>query len=127
MENLIFSLNATVPVFFFMVLGGIFHRLKFMDEDFVAKLNTFVFKILLPVLLFQDLSGISIYQVWDGKFILFCFLVTAVSITLSFGISWLIRKEEIQENLFRLLTEAVQPFWEWPLYRTFTEPVPRPL
>ncbi len=96
MENLIFSLNATVPVFFFMVLGGIFHRLKFMDEDFVAKLNTFVFKILLPVLLFQDLSGISIYQVWDGKFILFCFLVTAVSITLSFGISWLIRKEEIQ-------------------------------
>ena len=56
MENLIFSLNATVPVFLMMVLGYVLRRLKVVDEPFVKTLNSFNYKITLPVLLFRDIA-----------------------------------------------------------------------
>ena len=45
MENLVFSLNATVPIFLMMVLGMLFRKLGWMDEEFAAKMNKFVFLI----------------------------------------------------------------------------------
>ena len=57
MENLIFSLNATVPVFLVMVIGYILKNLKMMDEPFVKTLNKFNYNITLPLLLFQDIAG----------------------------------------------------------------------
>ena len=42
MENLVFSLNATVPIFLMMVLGMLFRKLGWMDEEFAAKMNKFV-------------------------------------------------------------------------------------
>ena len=52
MENLMFSLNATVPIFLLMLLGLLFRKLGWIDEEFAAKLNKFVFLVPLPVLLF---------------------------------------------------------------------------
>ena len=37
MENLIFSLNATLPIFLTMILGGFFRKVGIMDSAFVAK------------------------------------------------------------------------------------------
>ena len=34
MENLIFSLNATVPIFLMMVLGMVFRKIGWMDAVF---------------------------------------------------------------------------------------------
>lgn len=76
MENLIFSLNATIPIFLVMVIGYILKNLKFLDESFVNTLNSFNFKITLPVLLFRDIAGSDFLDVWDGKYVMFCFLVT---------------------------------------------------
>ena len=56
MSNLIFSLNATMPIFLTMILGLFFRKVGILDESFTSKMNKFVFKIALPVLLFQDLS-----------------------------------------------------------------------
>ena len=43
MDNLIFSLNATIPVFLMMVLGMIFRKIGLFDEAFITKMNKFVF------------------------------------------------------------------------------------
>ena len=59
MENLVFSLNATVPIFLMMVLGMLFRKLGWMDEEFAVKMNKFVFLIPLPVLLFGDLAKVD--------------------------------------------------------------------
>ena len=45
MENLIFSLNATIPIFLMMLLGMLFRKLGWMDEVFAAKMNKFVFLV----------------------------------------------------------------------------------
>lgn len=72
MENLIFCLNATVPVFLLMILGFIFRRTGIFTESFTKTVNAFVFQVTLPVLVFQDLSQEDFAAVWDGKFVLFC-------------------------------------------------------
>ena len=80
MENLIFSLNATLPIFLTMILGGFFRKVGIMDSAFVAKVNKFVFTAAIPALVFQDISSVDIRENWDGGFVLFCFLVTLISI-----------------------------------------------
>ena len=81
MENLIFSLNATVPVFLMMILGLVFKKIGWIDDIFASKMNKFVFMVPLPVLVFEDLATVDFSKVWDVKFVLFCFIVTMISIT----------------------------------------------
>lgn len=96
MENLIFSLNATIPIFLMMLLGMLFRKLGWMDEVFAAKMNKFVFLVPLPVLLFEQLATVDFSEVWDIKVILFCFVVTAISITISTLISLLWKDRSVK-------------------------------
>ena len=96
MENLIFSLNATIPIFLMMLLGMLFRKLGWMDEVFAAKMNKFVFLVPLPVLLFEQLATVDFSEVWDIKFIIFCFVMTAISITISTLISLLWKDRSIK-------------------------------
>lgn len=76
MEELIFSLNATIPIFLLMILGYILKQIKMVDEPFIKTLNKFNYNVTLPVLVYRDLSQSDFLQVWDTKYVLFCFLVT---------------------------------------------------
>lgn len=96
MDNLIFSLNATVPIFLLMVLGYIFNKLGLIDDAFASKMNKFVFLVPLPVLLFEDLSTVDFAQVWNLKFVLFCFAVTLICIIIAALVSFLWRDKSIQ-------------------------------
>jgi len=95
-ENLVFSLNATIPVFLLMVLGYLFRLLGLFGEDVAQKMNTFVFKVTLPVMLFGDLAELDISEAWDTRFVLFCFFVTLFSIAAAAGISFLFRDRRSQ-------------------------------
>lgn len=96
MENLIFSLNATLPIFFTMILGGLFRKAGLMDEAFVNKMNKFVFQAALPVLVFQDLATVDFRDVWDIRFVAFCFLATLLSILGVAAVSFLWKDRSIQ-------------------------------
>lgn len=87
MDNLIFSLNATVPLFLMMVLGAVFKKTGIFNDGFVSVMNSFVFKIALPAALFHDLASEDFFSVWDPKFVIFCFCVTAICITAAVIIS----------------------------------------
>ena len=96
MDNLIFSLNATMPVFFMMVLGYILKKVKWIDEEFAGKINFFVFHVPLPVLVFKDLATVDFMEVWDTKFVVFGFVVTLLSILLAAVVSFLWKDRSIQ-------------------------------
>lgn len=96
MDSLIFSLNATAPVFIMMLLGMLFRRLGWMDGELAGKLNRFVFRVPLPLLVFSDLATVDIAQAWDTGFVLFCFAATALSIALAWGLSYLWKDRSIQ-------------------------------
>ena len=88
-KNLNFSLNATIPVFVMMVFGWFLQKIKILDDHTTQKINQFVFKILLPALLFMDLSTADFKSVWDTKFVLFCFSATICSILIASAFSLL--------------------------------------
>lgn len=83
MEDLIFSLNATIPLFLTMVLGLLFRKMKLFNDSFLDGMNTFVFKVALPAALFNDLAGEDFFETWDIKFVLFCIVVTLICISVS--------------------------------------------
>ena len=82
MQNLIFSLNATMPVFLMMCLGWFLRRIGLLDSVFASRMNRFVFRVALPVLLFQDLATENFFSVWDPGYVAFCFAATLLSILL---------------------------------------------
>lgn len=96
MNNLIFSLNATMPVFLMMVLGYILKKLNWIDEEFASKINSFVFHVPLPVLVFKDLATVDFVEVWDTKFVIFCFMATLLSIFMAAIISKVWKDKSIQ-------------------------------
>ena len=91
-----FSLNATLPIFLTMLLGWFFKKIRLVDDVFVKKLNRFVFQAALPVLVFQDLATVDFFEVWDMRFVAFCFLATLTSILAVSGFSYLLKDRRIQ-------------------------------
>lgn len=91
MDNFIFSINATLPIFLTMILGLIFRKIGVFDDAFTNKMNSFVFKFALPALLFEDLWEENFYQAWDGGFVLFCFCATLGCILVSTALSSFLR------------------------------------
>ena len=87
LSNLIFCLNATMPIFIMMVVGYILKRIRFVDDKSVTVMNKLVFKVFLPALLFNNLATQDFTGIWDTKFVVFCLVITIVSILLAFLIS----------------------------------------
>ena len=80
LENLIFSLDATLPVFLVMVAGGILGKLGFLPKEFCKAADKLTFKITLPVMLFLDMAEVDMVHDFEPKFVLFCAGATLVSI-----------------------------------------------
>lgn len=95
MENLLFSLNATIPIFLLMVVGYILNQVRILDDVLASKLNSFVFKVSLPLLLFMDVATSKFTDLWDTKFVVFCIVATSMSILISYLLSKGVREKEI--------------------------------
>lgn len=88
MDNFIFSLNATVPVFLVMVIGYILKLKGKVNENFCNTANDINYKLTLPALLFMDISQANIKEVFDLKYVLYCAAVT----TVCFSMIWILAK-----------------------------------
>lgn len=86
MNNFIFSLNVTFPIFIIILFGGFFKRIGLLTDSFCAVADRFVFKVALPVQLFQDIATMNIRADFSGRFVLFCMAAT----TFMFSTCWLI-------------------------------------
>ena len=91
-----------MPVFLMMVLGYLLHwKTPLLNDDFAGYLNTFVFKIALPVQLFKSLSAEDFHAVWDGGMVLFCFAVSLASILLLTGLSHFLRDRSLRAEFIQ--------------------------
>lgn len=94
MNDLMFSLNATLPIFLMILLGYLLKQKGLFTNEFSQVANKYVFHVALPVLLFQDISSSDIRSVFDGRFVIFCMIVT----TLMFGGIYFIASRWIKEK-----------------------------
>lgn len=96
LNNLIFCLNATVPIFFLILLGMFLRRIQLMDDAFTARLNTLVFRVCLPALLFHDMYRTDYRTNWNTAYVVYCALVTLASILICTGVSYLLKDRSVQ-------------------------------
>lgn len=100
MSNLIYSINATLPIFLLIILGKVLKTTKIINDEFTKTADRYVFRIALPALLFSDLTENNVGSAFDGKYVLFCFLVTIFSIAVLWGLTEKFMKNEEQKGAF---------------------------
>ena len=93
MESLIYSLNATLPIFFVIIIGYILKQIGMLNDNFINIANKFNFKITLPILLFTDIASTNIIENFDGEYVLFCAVVTSIC----FWTIWFITKKVMKD------------------------------
>ena len=93
LNDLLFSLNSTMPLFLLMVLGFLLTRTGMFTEGFVSVANTFVYHVTLPVMLFRDLALTDIRASFDAGFVGFCAGATVVSILVIWILSRLLFRD----------------------------------
>ena len=86
MQNFLFSLNVTLPIFIIIVVGGFLKRIGLLTEGFTSVADKFVFKVALPVQLFRDIAAMDIRADFSGKFVVFCMVAT----TCMFAATWIL-------------------------------------
>ena len=100
MSNLIYSINATLPIFLLIILGNVLKTTKIINDEFTKTADRYVFRIALPALLFSDLTENNVGSAFDGKYVLFCFSVTIFSIAVLWGLTEKFMKNEEQKGAF---------------------------
>lgn len=96
MDNLYYSLNATMPIFLVMILGFVFRKIGLLSENLASGINKFVFKVALPTNLFIQLYDVDIFTIWDTKYVIFCFVATLISVLISWGIAHFLRDRSVR-------------------------------
>lgn len=68
MSNLLFTLNAILPILIPIFLGYFLKKIKFFSDDFLVQANKLVFRVLIPILLFSNLYCADLSSI-DWKFV----------------------------------------------------------
>ncbi len=100
MENFVFSVNVTLPIFLVMVIGYILRQIGMLNDNFVTVANKFNFKVILPFMLFRDISSVDIRAVFDLKYCLFCALASTACFWLIWGGTKLFLKDKSMRGAF---------------------------
>ena len=100
MENFIYSVDATFPIFLVMVIGYILKQIGMLNDNFVTVANRFNFKVTLPFMLFRDISGVDIRAVFDIRYVLFCALVSTACFWIIWGGVKLLLKDQSMRGAF---------------------------
>ncbi len=89
MENLLVSFNVVAPLIILMLLGMLLLRVHIFDENTVKKMNVSVFRLFLPVLIFNNMYNSSIDDVknvgtalYTAAVIIGAFILSAVFVSL---------------------------------------------
>lgn len=81
MENFIYSLNATLPLFLLVVLGYFLQKTGYMKQEFSVMCDKFIFNVTLPVTLFMNMYTVDLHKSgFNGAFTFYCFISTLFSI-----------------------------------------------
>ncbi len=81
-DNLLYSVNAILPIFLLVVLGWVLKRTGKITDGFCEIADWLVFKVGLPVMLFLEVAESSLEENGDAKLILYLVIAVTASFTL---------------------------------------------
>lgn len=100
LDNLMYSINAILPIFLLVILGAVLSKAGKVNDKFNDTADWLVFKIALPIMLFLEVAECSLEENLDLKLIVFLIVsVTAVFLTVSV-LSALLIKDQSKRGAF---------------------------
>ena len=84
MENLMIAVNAVVPFVIYMGIGYLIRLLKAGDEAFLNRLNSMVFKIFFPIMLFYNFYTMDLSNGLSGGMVIFMIAAVLTVVGLAF-------------------------------------------
>lgn len=100
LENFIYSINVTIPIFLVMVLGYFLRRRGMLNDNFVNVANKFNFDVTLPFMVFRDISAVDIKAVFDLKYVLFCAIASSVCFWVIWGLTRIFLHDKSMRGAF---------------------------
>lgn len=94
MDSLVYSLNATLPVFIVIVIGYLLGQKGMFSESFISSANKFIFNICLPAMVFEDLAQADIIEAFDGSLVIYSAVIT----TIAFAVIWICARLFIKDK-----------------------------
>ncbi len=93
-ENFWLCVNGIAPIFLLVGLGILLRKWKIADECFGEKATKLVFRLVLPLMIFQDIATSDIGTGFDGRLILF----VIVSILIMFAACYMLARVATKDN-----------------------------
>lgn len=85
LENLLFSLNMSLPLFAVLGLGFLLARRGLFTQDYLSKTTSLVYYVFLPAKLFLDISSSDLSQAFAPRYV----AVVAAGAVVQFIVAWL--------------------------------------
>lgn len=99
MEDLIFAINAVLPIILMIAVGYLLKKIKLLEENTALKLNTLVFRVFLPVMLFLNVYKIQSFNEIDFSFIFYAIGITVVAFLIGIPIMHVLFKDNRQRSV----------------------------
>lgn len=99
MEDIIFALNAVLPIILTIAVGYVLKKIGLVSDDTAKKLNTLVFKVFLPVMLFLNVYKIESFDAIDPAYILYAVGITILIFLIGIPIIHLLFKDNKQRGV----------------------------
>ncbi len=94
-----FSFNAVMPILLLSLVGYLLRITRFADDRFFKKLNTLVFRLFLPILLFMNIYSIESLADINWSVILYCAAAILIISTVGYLITTNITKNRQQKGV----------------------------
>jgi predicted permease len=80
-------IRAVLPVFLVIATGVVLRRYRFLDEGFIDAANALVYYVLLPALLFDEISATEFREAFSGPLVIGGYAATLATFLLAFALS----------------------------------------
>lgn len=99
MKDIIFAVNAVLPIILMIVVGYFLKKIKLLEDDTAKKLNTLVFRVFLPVMLFLNVYKIENFEAIDFSFVLYAIGITVLLFLIGIPVMHVLFKENRQRSV----------------------------
>ena len=100
LNNFIFAVNATMPVFLIIILGKFLIKIGLINEQWTKVTDRFAFRVALPATLFIDIADMKIDPGSNAKLVIFCIAVTTVMFFGTWLLSYIFLKDKKSVGAF---------------------------
>ena len=100
LENLLFSLNMSLPLFVVMGLGCVLTHKGFFTEDYVSHTTNLVYYILLPGKMFLDIATSDLGAAFDTRYVAVAVGGVVLQFALAWAAGWLLCPDRSKQSAF---------------------------